>query len=98
MSKPTYKIRLKIWDPKDRNWGDKKPAAPAAAHSTRAELDGEMVEEWIATNHGQSLFHRQNYKTVEAHDILEQKNARLDSDVELERARTFKLTAAVREV
>ena len=35
---------------------------------------------------------------MEAHDILKQKNARLDSDLVLERARTFKLTAAVREV
>ena len=93
-----HKIGLKIWDPKDRNWGDKKPEAPAAAHSTRVELDGEMVEEWITTHHGQSWFHRQSYKSVEAHDILEQKCERQESELMLQKALSFKLKAAVREV
>ena len=73
--KSAHELKLKVWDPKDKEWGDRLPRVRQQPVSQQEEDDASRVEQFLASQEGQTWAATYKWTGPDATKLLEEKAA-----------------------
>ena len=73
--KSAHDMKLKIWDPKDKDWGDKPPKARQQPSTQQEEDDLSRMEQFLASQEGQTWAATHKWTNPDQTKLLEEKAA-----------------------